>query len=192
MDYCFYLEWRGLTSAEWAAWVQAIGSLLAIAATWRLARRDERRAAKLRAAHALEQKELLESQARSLALVIHGDLISLVSRLESFADKVDEFDKNQLVRAAFESNNAVLDPVRATSWQLGQPSKPLQLLIAALDTIKAARDDLAAKRDHELSKTSEWMLRKTIKNAAEVGREALNAMNFLMVKAADYPWSARP
>jgi len=35
VEYCFYLNWRGLSSSEWAAWVQAVGSVLAIlAAAW--------------------------------------------------------------------------------------------------------------------------------------------------------------
>lgn len=35
MEYCIYLDWQGLSSSEWAAWVQAVGSVLAIlAAAW--------------------------------------------------------------------------------------------------------------------------------------------------------------
>lgn len=30
MEYCFYLDWRGLTPSEWAAWAQAVGSVVAI------------------------------------------------------------------------------------------------------------------------------------------------------------------
>src|SRR5690349_4955482 len=32
MQYCFYLDWRGLTPNEWAAWVQAVGTIVALAA----------------------------------------------------------------------------------------------------------------------------------------------------------------
>ncbi len=44
MEYCFYMDWKGMTPEEWAAWTQAILSAVAIVVATRLATSQERRA----------------------------------------------------------------------------------------------------------------------------------------------------
>lgn len=191
MQYCFYLGWRGLTSTEWAAWVQAVGSVLAIIAAIALAWWQDHRATRQREAMALEQRELQESQARSLVLTIHGDLIALVSQLESIVRALDTHEHAPLLELSRKIKTEALDDIRASSWQFGQLGKPLQLLISALDTIEVARNDLQHPKGSATLQLSERMLRKTIQHAAEVGRETLGAISALIARAADYPWTAK-
>jgi len=48
MNYCFYLDWNGLTPSEWAAWTQAILSGAAIFAAAMIPAWQEKRARKRR------------------------------------------------------------------------------------------------------------------------------------------------
>lgn len=48
MDYCFYLDWKGMTPSEWAAWTQAILSGAAIFAAAMIPAWQEKRTRKRR------------------------------------------------------------------------------------------------------------------------------------------------
>lgn len=68
MDYCFYLDWKGMTPSEWAAWAQAILSAVAIVVAARLATSQERRARRSKVDAYVEIISHAESEAGSAAL----------------------------------------------------------------------------------------------------------------------------
>lgn len=67
MNYCFYLDWHGLTPSEWAAWAQAILSAVAIVVAARMATSQERRARRSKVDAYVEIISHAESEAGATA-----------------------------------------------------------------------------------------------------------------------------
>ena len=72
MEYCFYLDWKGLTSSEWAAWTQAILSAVAIFAAAQLSTSQERRARRSRIDAYVEIVSHAQSEATSTLWHLQG------------------------------------------------------------------------------------------------------------------------
>lgn len=185
-QYCFFLAWDGMTPSEWAAWVQAVGSVLAILAAVGIALWQHHVAQRSRLLADVERRNTEEARARSLALGIHGTVSNLAFSLEKVAELPDDAKRSVTIGTAELVDAEALRHIAPLSWELGDASKPLQLLIFTLATFKGARETYADPRRTDEHGLALWMLQKCARSGSDEAKAALQQMTILFLRAADH------
>ncbi len=102
-ELCFL---SGLTSAEWAAWVQAAGSIIAIFAAWWI---GHRQIAHLRLA-ALEVEKAHTKAIANATYLICADVLDLLGEIDRHAPEVPLSVDSTRADRAFSQLNALISP----------------------------------------------------------------------------------
>jgi hypothetical protein len=149
-ELCFL---TGLTSSEWAAWVQAIGSILAIVAAWWIGHRQLRHAART-----LEQAERANTEAVSSALyLICEQAVELVAEVERFPDTHGLSVDTERADRMFAQLTALISPVA--------PPRAVWLLVRAQSQV--SRLQTLLKQSAGRSKLNNSGVYETLKSIRE-------------------------
>lgn len=154
--YCFYLEWDGWKPEVWAAWIQAIGSVAALAVAVGLAMWQWEKAMDLR-----------RDDAKLRAANEHRIAVSLAAKLfravKTFQKNTDEISKAYYARSPMQSEWQFRIPVvpkeiSEESHRLHEMGPPGEAIIKALYHTVEMRQSLTNDSEYMLhnSKTPEF------------------------------------
>ncbi|GAB2612258.1 hypothetical protein [Novilysobacter erysipheiresistens] len=132
-QYCFYLDWTGLPPEVWAAWVQAVGSIIAIGVAIfvpsRIASKDRARAETFRRFRAATYAFVLLPQLRTM----EGRLATAKARWREVPSRYDDDDVAEYLNVPEGLSERLLD-----IHELAEAGIAIQEAVDAINQLRLA------------------------------------------------------